>query len=75
MNQSETMRFKVHCVEEYSLAHGISPKETIRIFDRYGVFDFLNLPAMRWQPLCDSVYDIDEFIRARSRGIGYEEAR
>mgnify|MGYP004663632185 FL=1 len=66
VSQSETMRFKVHCVEEYSLAHKTSPKETIRIFDEYGVFDFLNLPAMRWQPLCDSMYDIDEFIDSRS---------
>ena len=60
VSQSETMRFKVHCVEEYSLAHKISPKETVRMFD------FLNLPAMRWQPLCDSMYDIDEFIDSRS---------
>lgn len=66
MNQSETMRFKVHCIEEYSQAHGISPKETVRIFGEYGVFEFLNLPVMRWQPLSDSVYDIDEFIAARS---------
>ncbi len=66
MNQSETMRFKVHCIEEYSQAHSISPEETVKIFDRYGVLDFLNLPAMRWQPLSDSVYDIDEFIAARS---------
>lgn len=66
VSQSETMRFKVHCVEEYSLSHNIQPKETIRIIDEYGVFDFLNLPAMRWQPLCDSMYDIDEFIENRS---------
>lgn len=66
VNQSETMRFKVHCIEEYSQAHGISPRETVRIFDEYRVFDFLELPAMRWQPLSDSVYDIDQFIDARS---------
>lgn len=66
MNQSETMRFKVHCIEEYSQAHGISPKETVRIFCEHGVLEFLDLPAMRWQPLSDTVCDIDEFIAARS---------
>lgn len=66
MRQSETMRFKVHCIEEYSQAHGISPKETVSIFCEYGVLEFLGLPAMRWQPLSDAVCDIDEFIAARS---------
>jgi hypothetical protein len=65
MTGSDTMRFKVHCVEEYSLAHDIHPSETLSIFDRFGVFDFLNLDVLRWQPLSDTLYDIDEYIEAR----------
>lgn len=37
---TDTMRFKVHCIEEYSLIHDISPRETIKLFDKYGVLNF-----------------------------------
>ena len=67
MTVSETMKFKIHCVEEYRSAHNMSAQDTVSLFNRYGVFDFLEESALRWQSLENTVLDIDEYIAARLR--------
>ncbi len=66
MNDWSTMKFKIYCIEEYRQKHGMSAPDTVELFDKYGVFKFLELPAMQWQSLENSVLDIEEFISARS---------
>ncbi len=44
----------------------MSAPDTVGLFDKYGVFRFLELPAMRWQSLENSILYIEEFIAARS---------
>ena len=66
MTVSETMKFKVHCVEEYRSVHHMTAPDTVNLFNRYGVFGFLDEPALRWQSLENTVLDIDEYIAARS---------
>ncbi len=67
MNEMSALEFKVYCIEEFRKKHGMTAPETVDLFDRYGVFKFLELPAMQWQSLENSVLDIEEFIEARYR--------
>lgn len=62
---SDTMKFKIYCIQEYGRAHGMMAPETVGLFERYGVFTFLNHPTLQWQDLDSTVMDIDEFIDAR----------
>ncbi|MBR2255290.1 MAG: DUF3791 domain-containing protein [Candidatus Methanomethylophilaceae archaeon] len=63
---SETMKFKIHCIEEYRKIHHLSAPETMELFTKYGVLDFLDEPALRWQSLDNTVLDIDEYLAART---------
>ena len=63
--ERDTVKFKVYCVEEYRRAHGLTAPQTVDLFERYGVFGFLDEPALRWQSLDNTVMDIDEYIEAR----------
>lgn len=38
---SDTMLFKAFCIEQYKLAHHLSGKDTVNLFFRYGVMDYL----------------------------------
>ena len=49
--EQDTVKFKVYCVEEYRRAHGLTAPQTVDLFERYGVFGFLDEPALRWQSL------------------------
>lgn len=62
----ETMKFKIWCIEFYRRKHGLTAPETIDLFEGYGVFDFLEIPALQWQSLENTVMDIEEFIEVRS---------
>ena len=45
---------------------GMTAPDTVKLFDKYGVFGFMSLPAMQWQSLENAVLDIEEYIEARS---------
>ena len=62
MMVSETMKFKTYCIEEYKRMHKMTAPEVVDLFEEYGVCEFLNLPALQWQSLQNTVLDIDEFI-------------
>ena len=38
---SKEMEFMVFCLENYKLYKKLSSKQTVEIFERYGVFDYL----------------------------------
>ena len=38
----------------------------MRLFDRYGVMDYLNSEVLQWQRMEDIVFYVEEFIEARS---------
>ena len=51
---------------QHSRVHGLTAHQTIDFFERYGVFGFLEEPALQWQSLDNTVMDIDEYIEARA---------
>ena len=68
---SETAHFKVFCVERYKSVHNMKGKDTITLFKKYGVLDYLDkfydiLHTCGWQYI---VQDIDLFIEARQQNI------
>lgn len=62
----DTLKLKVFCIEEYRTKHGLTAPETMRLFDRYGVMDYLNSEVLQWQRMEDIVFYVEEFIEARS---------
>ena len=38
---SQTMLFKVFCIEQYKKEHNMTGSETVKKFEEYGVFDYL----------------------------------
>jgi len=62
----DTLKLKVFCIEEYRRKHGLTASETMDLFERYGVLDFLKNPPLQWQRVEDTVLDIEEFIAVRS---------
>ena len=62
---SETMKFKIYCIEVYKSMDKMTAPEVVDLFEEYGVYEFLNLPALQWQSLQNTVLDIDEFIDNR----------
>ena len=38
---SETLKFKTFCIEQYKNEHRLSGKETVYLFDQYGVLEYL----------------------------------
>lgn len=62
----DTLKLKVFCIEAYRTKHGLTAPETTRLFDRYGVMDYLNSEVLQWQRMEDIVFYVEEFIEARS---------
>ena len=65
----EKLFFVSFCIEEYKAQHGISGKEVVKLFEKYGVTDFLMegfdiLHTLGRSMILD---DIDKFIEARRR--------
>ena len=63
---SDTLKLKVFCIEEYRTKHGLTAPETMRLFERYGVLDYLECPTLQWQSIENTVLDVEEFIENRS---------
>lgn len=63
---SDTMKFKIYCIDQYRRTHGMTAPEVVDLFEKYDVYSFLDLPALQWQSLENTIMDIDEFIEARS---------
>jgi len=64
---SETIRFKVFCLEQYKNAHSLSGRETMEQFKQYGILEYI---SAFFDVLCSYggkyiVQDIDMFIESR----------
>lgn len=64
----EVVKFKAFCLERYKYAHGLTGREVIDLFVRYGVLDYLSdhydvLHSFGDRYLVD---DIDGFIQIRN---------
>lgn len=64
---SQTLQFKVFCVEQYKNAHHISGSQAIQDFKTYGVFDYIGAfyDVLHSTGGKYIVEDIDMFIAAR----------
>lgn len=68
----DTAIFVAFCIEEYGAAKGITGEETLRLFSRYGVTDYL---CQCFEPLHTQgrqwlIAEIDEFIEIRMKYEG-----
>ncbi len=66
LNVPDMMGLKVLCIEGYRSVHGLTAPETIELFDRSGVFGFLEEPPLQWQCIENTVMVVEDFIKARS---------
>ena len=63
----EKLLFVSFCIEEYKALHGMTGEEVVKLFEKYGVTDFLMdgfdvLHTLGRNMILD---DIDKFIEAR----------
>jgi len=64
---SKTLEFKIFCLESYKSAHNINGASALDVFNKYGVFDYIEsfydvLHSTGQQYIAQ---DIDLFIKAR----------
>jgi hypothetical protein len=64
---SDTAHFKVFCLERYKSEHNLKGKDAFRLFQEYGVLDYLGSFYDVLHTFGDKsiVQDIDLFIEAR----------
>lgn len=64
---SKQLEFKVFCTEAYRADKGLSGREVIRLFKKYGVLDYLDAcyDVLHTTGRAYIVEDIDIFIDAR----------
>lgn len=64
---SKTLEFKAFCFEAYRADKRITGRETIELFKKYGVFDYLDVcfDVLHTTGRSYIVEDIDIFINAR----------
>lgn len=64
---SQTLQFKVFCVEQYKNEHNLTGAETVAKFKEYGVLDYLGsfFDVLHSTGAKYIVKDIDMFIAAR----------
>lgn len=64
---SKTLEFKVFCFEAYRAEKKLTGRETMRLFKRYGVLDYLGtcFDVLHTTGRAYIVEDIDGFIEAR----------
>ena len=64
---TETLEFKAFCFEAYKADKKLTGKETIELFEKYGVLDYLEAcyDVLHTAGRAYIVEDIDLFIKAR----------
>ena len=65
------MAFVIFCIENYKVYRNLSGKETLKLFDDYGVLDYLenNYDVLHTTGDRFLVNDIDEFLKIRGANI------
>ncbi|MDR0288203.1 MAG: DUF3791 domain-containing protein [Clostridiales bacterium] len=64
---TEVVKFKAFCIERYKHTHNMKGKDTLRLFNQYGVMDYIGSFYDVLHTFGDKyiVSDIDEFIAER----------
>ena len=66
---SKEMEFTIFCVENYKQYKNLTGKQTVELFNRYGVFDYLR-PVHHWVSIHPYInHDIDIYLNARNATI------
>jgi hypothetical protein len=65
---SNTLKFKIFCIEQYKNEHNLSGEDVVKLFKNYGIFDYLSefYDVLHSFGAKYIVEDIDLFIKARS---------
>ena len=65
---SKTLEFKAFCFEAYRAEKKLTGRETMELFKRYGILDYLGdcFDVLHTTGRAYIVEDIDEFIQRRS---------
>lgn len=68
---SKEMSFTIFCIENYKVYKSLTGKQTVELFRRYGVFDYLRefydvLHTTGYQYIN---HDIDIYLKARNASI------
>jgi hypothetical protein len=63
----EVVKFKAFCIERYKHEHKMSGKDTLRLFNQYGVMDYIGSFYDVLHTFGEKyiVSDIDEYIASR----------
>ncbi len=63
----EKLLFASFCIEEYKAQHGMTGEEVVKLFEKYGVTDFLmdGFDVLHTLGRNMILADIDKFIEAR----------
>ena len=66
---SKTLDFKVFCFEAYKAEKKLTGKETLEMFQKHGVFAYLNngYDVLHTQGRAFLVSDIDDYIKNREQ--------
>ena len=64
---TEIVNFKAFCLERYKYAHNLKGSETLRLFEQYGVMDYISSFYDELHTFGEKhiVEDIEEFIAVR----------
>lgn len=65
---SKEMSFTIFCIENYKMLHSLTGKQTVDLFQKYGVFDYIKdfydvLHTTGYQYINN---DIDIYLKARN---------
>ena len=68
---AETVKFKIFCLEQYKNKHNLKGKETLQLFKKYGVLEYLSsfYDILHSYGAGYLVQDIDKFIAARLHSV------
>ena len=64
---AEIVKFKAFCLERYKYAHNLNGREVLKLFNQYGVMNYIDSFYDVLHTFGDKyiIADIDEFIAAR----------
>ena len=68
VDMSENGKFLIFCIEQYRTAKGLTGKETMNLFEKFKVLEYLNdsYGALHTTGINYIIDDIDEYILVRS---------
>nr|WP_302685531.1 DUF3791 domain-containing protein [uncultured Ruminococcus sp.] len=69
--ENKIMKFQIFCIEVFKIHHNLSGKEVVKLFEKYGVLDYLseNFDVLHTVGENFIVNDIDEYLKSRNANI------